>query len=214
MDLYPSAVTSNTLDPLYPSASVMTMILNDVLPQPPNPGRSKKCLELPPPWHLEQIPPVLCHTHESTLVGMWNLVNEEISLKQTGSLLTLKYLAYTASVNDESTWGRNTKQTHKENVLRHTLLLQHDHCLPIGLHWENSSRTIWQASTTNVDRMLQHCSPNWTSLPSQQRLHCQKSPPPLHQRTWSYHWQIWLPQALDKGSINSSCGWVVDRCCW
>jgi hypothetical protein len=46
-----------------------------------------------------------------------------------------------------------------------------------------SSRTIQQASTTNVDRMLRHCLPNWTSLPSQQRLHCRKSPPPLHQHT-------------------------------
>ncbi len=168
-------------------------------------GCSKKYLELPTPQHLEQIPTDSCHSHESTLVEMWNLVNEEIPFKQTGSFLTSKHSTYTASVNDESMWRRNMKRTHKENVLWHTLRLQHDRCPPIGLRWENSSWTIWQASTTNVDRMLRHCLLNWMSLPSQQRLHYQKSLPPLCQRTWSYHWQIWLPQGLDKGSIT----WAV-----
>jgi hypothetical protein len=148
---------------------------------------------------------LFCDTHESTIVGMWSLVNEEISLKQTGSFLTSKHLTYTV------TWGRNTKGTRKENILRHTSCLQHDRCPPIGLHWEKSSRTIWQASTTNVDHMLWHSLPNWTSLPSQQSLHCQKSPPPLCQRTWSYHRQIWLPQALDKGSITRAVLESIDH---
>ncbi len=66
-------------------------------------------------------------------------------------------------------------------------------------------KAVCGPSDRNVDRMLRQYSWIWTSLPSQQRLHCQKSLPPICQRTWSYHRQIWLPQALDKGSIT----WTV-----
>ncbi len=150
------------------------MILNNVLLQPPNKWALWKMFGTPPP-SISGANSYWCHTHESTLVGMWNLVNEGILLKQTGSsFLTSKHSTYTLCVNEESTWGRNTKQTRKENVLQHTSRLQHDCYPPIGLHWENSLQTIQQASTTNVDRMLQHCLPNWTSLPSQQWPHCQK----------------------------------------
>ncbi len=118
-------------------------------------GGAKECLDLPSPQYLEQVPSVLCHPHEPTIMGLQDLPNKKSTLRLTRHLPPLAYLMHPPSLNDKSAWGEDTKWTGQKNVLWHTLSDQYDCCPPTWFPREDSLWTSQPTSPTNADSMLQ-----------------------------------------------------------